>query len=89
MVKKKITSALEVWIKMNFKDSFSVFIFENQKIKNKNNTEMRLKFVLQTSMDFSLSWQEFEIAQNHHTIWQAHRCSKQTVPQTPQRYWNS
>lgn len=39
---------------------------------------MRLKFVLQTSMDFSLSWQEFEIAQNHHTIWQAHRCSKQT-----------
>lgn len=44
---------------------------------------MRLKFVLQTSMDFSLSWQEFVIAQNHHTIWQAHRCLKLTVPQTP------
>lgn len=49
---------------------------------------MRLKFVLQTSMDFSLSWQKFEIAQNHHTIWQAHLCLKLTVPQTPQRYWN-
>lgn len=41
MVKKKITSALEVWIKMNFKDSFSVFIFENQKIKNKTKTTQK------------------------------------------------
>lgn len=49
---------------------FLSLFLKTRKLKTKQKQHRNaFKVCLQTSMDFSLSWQEFVIAQNHHTVW--------------------